>query len=127
MAKWVSAGVLDGGLNYINSTVTKMYLLSAYSVGNSYATVIANALNAGITMAPADLVLSTSGTSRVLTTAVKTAAATASATGTPDLHFAFTDGSSQVIWVTDETTNQPITAGNTLNFPALTYTSTQPV
>lgn len=43
-----------------------------------------------------------------------------------DLHFAFTDGSANVYWVTDETSNQAILAGNTINFPVLTYTSNQP-
>lgn len=44
-----------------------------------------------------------------------------------DLHFAFTDGSATVLWVTDETTNQVITSGNTVSFPQLTYTANQPV
>jgi uncharacterized heparinase superfamily protein len=43
-----------------------------------------------------------------------------------DLHFAFTDGSANVLWVTDETSNQAITSGNTVNFPQLTYTCNQP-
>lgn len=46
----------------------------------------------------------------------------------PDLHIAFTDGAAAVIWVTDETTDQPITAGNVINFPLanITCTSNQP-
>lgn len=43
-----------------------------------------------------------------------------------DLHFAFSDGSANVYWVTDESSNQAILAGNTINFPALTYTANQP-
>jgi hypothetical protein len=31
-----------------------------------------------------------------------------------------------VLWVTDETSDQAITSGNTVNFPQLTYTSNQP-
>lgn len=44
-----------------------------------------------------------------------------------DLHVAFTDGAAKVLWVTDETSNQPITSGNPINFPQLTYTNSQPV
>lgn len=43
-----------------------------------------------------------------------------------DLHIAFTDGSAKVLWVTDETSNQQVTSGNTINFPQLTYTASQP-
>ena len=45
----------------------------------------------------------------------------------PDLHIAFTDSTSKVLLVTDETTDQVVTSGNTVNFPILTYTSAQPV
>lgn len=126
MAKWVRSGVLDDGLNDIKNTATKMYLISAYSAADSYATVIANALNAGVTMTGTDYTLGSSGNNRTLTTASgKTDTATASS-GAPDLHIAFTNGSNAVIWVTDETSNQAITSGNTINFPSLLYTSQQP-
>lgn len=127
MAKWVRSGVLDNGLNDIKSNATKMLLISAYSAGDSYATVVANKLNAGVTMASGDYTLASAGSNRTLTTASgKTDTATASAGGSPDLHIAFTDGAANVIWVTDETSNQAITNGNTINFPALVYTSNQP-
>ncbi len=127
MAKWVSSAVLDGGLSYIKSNATKMLLISEYAAGDSYATVVAAKLNAGVTMASGDYTLGTSGSNRTLTTASgKTDTASASAGGTPDLHIAFTDGAAAVIWVTDETSNQPITSGNTINFPSLVYTANQP-
>lgn len=126
MAKWVRSGVLDNGLNDIKNTATAMLLISAYSAGDSYATVVANKL-AEASMTGTDYTLGSSGSSRTLTTAAgKTATATAAASGTPDLHIAFTDGASNVIWVTDETTNQPITIGNVITFPSLVYTSNQP-
>ena len=127
MAKWVSSNVLDSGLNYIKSNATQMLLISAYTAGDSYATVVANKLNAGVTMTSTDYTLGSSGNNRTLTVASgKTATATASASGTPDLHIAFTDGAANVIWVTDETSNQAITSGNTLTFPGPVYTSNQP-
>lgn len=126
MAKWVRSGVLDNGLTDIKTVATKMLLISAYTAGDSYATVFANKLNAGVTMAPADFVLAASGSNRTLTTATgKSDVATVTAAA-PNLHIAFTDGSANVIWVTDETSDQPITSGNTINFPALVYTSNQP-
>lgn len=126
MTKWANADVLDGGMNAIKTAATKMILVSAYSAGDSYATVQTNKL-AEATMANADFVLSSSGSNRVLTTAAgKNAVASASATGSPDLHIVFTDGASKVLWATDETSNQAITSGNTVNFPQLTYTSNQP-
>ena len=127
MAKWVRSGVLDNGLNDIKTNASTMLLISAYTAGDSYATVTANKLNAGIAMVSGDYTLSSSGNNRLLTvTAGKTATATASAGGSPDLHIAFTDGAANVIWVTDETSNQAITSGNTLTFPGPVYTSNQP-
>lgn len=127
MAKWVRSGVLDSGLNDIKTNATKMLLLSAYTAGDTYATVIANKLNAGVTMVSGDFTLAAAGNNRTLTTAAgKTDPATVSAGGTPNLHIAFTDGVSNVIWVTDETTDQAITSGNPINFPSLTYTNNQP-
>ena len=125
MAKWVHSDVLDGGLNAVKTAATKMLLISTYSAADSYATVVANAL-AEATMASGDFTLSSSGSDRLLTTATKSATATVSS-ATPNLHIAFTDGSSTVLWVTDETSDQAIVSGNTINFPAITYTSAQPV
>lgn len=57
---------------------------------------------------------------------LKTSTATAGSGATPNLHIAFTNGTSEVIYVTDETTDTVVSAGNTINWPALTYTSGQP-
>ena len=126
MSKWVSSNVLDSGLNYIKNNATKMLLIKAYAAADSYATVVGNSVGEA-TMTSTDFVLSSSASNRVLTTAAgKTATASAGSGATPNLHLAFTNGSSEVIWVTDETSDQVITAGNTINFPQLTYTSNQP-
>lgn len=127
MAKWAAASVLDNGLNNIKNSATKMLLLSAYSAGDSYGTVVSNIL-ASVDMVSGDFTLSTVSNNRMLTTASgKSATATATASGTPDLHIAFTDGTSQVLWVTDETSNRAVTTGDVVNFPQSTYTSQQPV
>lgn len=127
MAKWVRSGVLDNGLNDIKTVATAMVLLKAYTAGDSYATVAGNII-ATVTMASGDYTLSgAAGSPRVLTTASgKSATASANSGASPDLHIGFTDGTANVIWVTDETSNQVVTSGNTVNFPQLTYTSNQP-
>lgn len=126
MAKFVHSDVLDGGLNAIKNGATRMLLIKAYAAGDSYATVVGNLL-ADVAMVSGDYTLTSSGNNRVLTTAAgKSATASAGSGAAPNLHIAFTDGSAKVLWVTDETTDQVITAGNTVNFPQLTYTSNQP-
>lgn len=126
MAKWVRSGVLDNGLNDIKTNATKMLLIKAYSAGDSYATVAGNIV-AEVTMTGTDYTLGSSGLNRTLTTASgKSGTATANSGASPNLHFAFTDGSANVIWVTDETSDQVVTSGNTVNFPQLVYTSNQP-
>lgn len=127
MAKWARSGVLDNGLNDIKNTATKMQLIKAYTAGDSYATVQGN-LVAEVTMTSSDYTLGTSGSNRTLTTASgKTATASVGSGSSPNLHFAFTDGSANVIWVTDESSDQVVTAGNTVSFPQLVYTAQQPV
>ena len=127
MAKWVKSTVLDDGINVIKNTATKMLLISAYTAGDSDATVLANALNAAVVMAPTDFTVAASGNNRTLTVvAGKTSTASASA-ASPDLHIAFLTTANAVLWVTDETSNQAITSGNPITFPALVYTTNQPV
>jgi hypothetical protein len=126
MAKYAHADVLDGGLNAIKNNSLRMLLLKAYAAGDSYATVTGNAI-CTVTMAGDDFTLSgADGAARVLTTAAKSGTATAGSGATPDLHIAFTDNAARVLWVTDETSDQVVTSGNTVNFPSLTYTSSQP-
>lgn len=127
MAKWVRSGVLDDGLNDIKTNATAMVLLKAYTAGDSYATVASNII-ATVTMASGDYTLAGSaGAPRTLTTASgKSATASANSGATPNLHIGFTDGTANVIWVTDETTDQVVTSGNTVNFPAIVYQANQP-
>lgn len=126
MAKWVRSGVLDNGLNDIKNNATKMLLIRAYTAGDSYATVISN-LVAEVTVTSSELVLSSSGNNRVITSpSGKTSNASASSGASPNLHIAFTDGTANVIWVTDETTDQVITVNNPINFPVVSYTVNQP-
>lgn len=126
MAKYAHADVLDGGLNAIKNGAIRILLLKAYTFGDSYATVTGNKI-CEQTMASGDYSLSgADGAARVLTVAAKSGTASANSGASPDLHIAFTDNVSKVLLVTDETSNQEVTSGNTVNFPSLTYTSSQP-
>ncbi len=126
MAKYAHADVLDGGLNAIKNNAIQMVLLKAYTFADSYATVTSNIV-ASVTMTSSDYTLSgADGAARVCTIAAKSGTASADSGASPDLHIAFTDNVSKVLMVTDETSNQVVTNGNTVNFPSLTYTSGQP-
>ena len=126
MAKWAHADVLDNGINYIKTNCNKVAVISAYTAGDSYATVNA-AILAEATMASGDFTLGTSGSNRTLTTASGKQDTSANATGTAS-HIAFVDtANSKVLWVTEETSGQTIVLGNPVTFPSLVYTAKQPV
>ena len=126
MTKWAHADVLDNGPNYIKTNCNKVCVVSAYSAGNSYATVNA-AILAEATLTSTDFTLGTSGSDRTLTTASGKQDTSANATGAAS-HIAFVDTvASKVLWVTEETSGQTITSGNTVTFPSLVYTAKQPV
>ena len=126
MAKWAHADVLDNGINYIKTNCNKVAVISAYTAGDSYATVNA-AILAEATLASTDFTLGASGSNRTLTTASGKQDTSANATGAAS-HIAFVDTvASKVLWVTEETSGQSITAGNPVTFPSLVYTAKQPV
>lgn len=128
MAKWANADVLDNGPNYIKTNCNKQALISSYTAGASYATVNA-AILAEVTMATGDFTLGTSGSDRTLTTAAGKQDSSANASGgSASNHLAFVDTiNSKVLWVTEETSGQAVTAGNPVTFPSLVYTAKQPV
>lgn len=128
MAKWVSANVLDSGLNYIKTNCDKMVAVVSYTAGDSYATVTGGSnIVAEATMATGDFTLGTSGSNRTLTTASGKTDASANNTGDPThLVFLKTTATTEVLWATDETSAQTVTAGNPVNFPSLVYTANQP-
>ena len=127
MAKFAHANVLDNGLNYIKDNCDKTTLISSYSVGESYATVAAKIL-AEAAMTSTDFTLASSGNNRTLTSAAgkqDTLANTTGGSATNHIAYLNTVGS-EVLWVTEETSGQVVTAGNPVNFPSLVYTSNQP-
>ena len=127
MAKYASPEFLDGGFTAFKANVNQMVLLKAYAAGDNYATVNGNAI-ASVSVATGDFALSGADAApRVMTTTAKSTTASANSGASPDLHIAFRDTvNSKVYMVTDETSNQVVTSGNTVNFPSLTYTSGLP-
>ena len=128
MAKYAHPDVLDNGPAYIKANCNKAALISSYAFGDSYATVNGRIL-AEATMASADFTLGSNGNDRTLTTAAGKQDASANASGgSASNHLAFVDTiNSKVLWVTEETSGQSVTAGNPVTFPSLVYTSKQPV
>ena len=128
MAKWANADVLDNGPNYIKTNCNKLALISSYTAGASYATMNA-AILAEVTMATGDFTLGASGSDSTLTSAAGKQDTSANASGgSASNHLAFVDTiNSKVLWVTEETSGQAVTAGNPVTFPSLVYTSKQPV
>lgn len=137
--KWAHADVLDNGPEYIRTQASSspsavvQHVVQHYSAGDSYATVVANSIGS-VTMDLADLVMSSTGSpalDRTFTVAAKagvTADASTDASPVPDLHFVLVDSTnSKVLLVTNESTDQAVVAGNTMNIPSWTYTVPQPV
>ena len=126
MAKYAHPDVLDSGPTYIKTNCNKIAVISAYTFGDSYATVNGKIL-AEATMVSGDFTLGTSGNDRTLTTAAGKQDASANAGGAAS-HIAFVDTvNSKVLWVTEETSGQTIVLGNPVTFPSLVYTAKQPV
>lgn len=127
MARYEHPDVMDNGLAYLRTNCDLMALISNYTFGDSYATVVANLL-ASVAMVDADLVLSTSGNNRRLTVAGKTDSSANASGGGPNSHVALLDTvNSKVLYVTEEDAGQAIIAANAVAIAGFTITRTQPV
>ena len=124
--KWAHQDTLEGGLLSLKNNTDLIVLISGFTAGDSYAAVMVAKL-AEAAMVPADFTLSTVGEgNRRVTSAAKSSTATGTVVGA-DLGFAWVDTRTQrVLYVTDESTDMPVTSGNGINFPPLSYTSNQP-
>lgn len=119
--------VLDEKLKLITTGANEMRLLSGYTAGDTYATVNTNTLGS-VAIAAVDWTFAAHGTNgRKVTLALKTANATATAAA-GDRHIALVDTvGSRVLHVTDETTDQAVTSGNPIDYPAIEIRENQPV
>ena len=125
MARYANPDVLDGSLNIVKTNCDSLVLVSAYTFGDSYATVTSNIL-ASSSMSSTDFTLSTSGNDRLLTSASKSVTVSANGGGAGN-HWVFRDTiNSKVLWATPEGSGQSFTSGNPVTFPAIVLTSSQP-
>jgi hypothetical protein len=127
MAKWCHSDLFDYGLDRPRAQKAagndvRLHVVKAYAAGDAYATVTGNSVG-DAALATGDFALAAHATTgRKLTVAAKTLTASASSGASPDLHFAVVDATdSKVLLVTDETSDQVITSGNTLNTPAIEF------
>lgn len=126
MTIWASANLQDNGIEYLADTATFLTLVSSYTAGDSVATVATNTV-AEVAMATGDFTLSTpsAGVRRVTSAAKTGVAASETIPAGEDTHFVFRS-TTEVIYVTKESTEQAITVGNPLNFPTLYLETPQP-
>ncbi len=119
--------VLDKGLEYIVNNVNEMRVVSNYTAGDTYATVVANTVCLIVT-SPTDFTLGNQGVNgREVIVSAKSGTASADSGAGPDLHVALTFSTgTEVIAVTDETTDQEITSGNPINVPQFRLKQNQP-
>lgn len=124
MATWYDPASMALLLNNIKTTATTVHLLDTYSTADNYSTVSGNSIgNAAIT--DTDFTGSqANGDNQELIFNGKGGTATSNST-VKNLHIAITSGS-VVLAVTDETSDQDITNGNPITFPAFTMTAQQP-
>jgi hypothetical protein len=130
MTTYAHADVLDQGPKYIKDNCDKVILISAYST--TYATVNGANKVAEAALVTGDFALSgADGAARVLTaTLTGKSGGNAAQTVNPgtNMHVAFVmTGSSKVLYVTTESSDQTITSGNPVQFNSNpTYTANQP-
>jgi hypothetical protein len=134
MAKFSSASTQDGGTDLWRTLAAtagrvKMHVIKAYAVGDSYATAVTTNSCGSVDMVPSDFVQSGAvGAARATAVAAKSFSVTASSGAAPNLHIAIVDSTNSVVlFVTDETSDQVLTLGNTFNCPTWNYSVGQPV
>lgn len=127
MARYMHPDALDGGLSYIRTNATKLALISAYTVGDSYATVNA-AILAEATIDSSAMTLGSSGNDRTLTVAAQSDASANGSGGSATSHGVLLDvANSKVLYVTEESAAQSITVGNPVALSGFVITAKQPV
>lgn len=134
MAKWANASLQDGGSDLLRTLAgtaarVKQHVIKAYTAGDSYSTVVTTNSCGSVDMVAGDFVQSgAAGATRTTTIGAKTISSLSANSGaSPNLHIAIVDSvGSVVLLVTDETSDQVLTAGNSFSIPAWTYTVSQP-
>ena len=125
---------MDSGLSYPAGRVAaskslRIHLLKAYAQGDTYATCIGNSVGSNsVDLVTGDFALANQGTlGRKLTVATKGILISAGTGAGPDLHVALLNMTdSEVLLVTDETTNEQLYIGDVRQIPAMVLNDNQP-
>lgn len=130
--EWFSKGALAAELQYIIDGAETIHLLNAYTAGQDYATVVAASIGS-VTIGSGNFSAIIDGTpttsQRMSFTGITTDGVNTLTDAGGSLFIAIvkTSATSEVLAVTDETTNQPITALNPLTFPTFYMQANQPI
>lgn len=126
--KFVHKDVFDRGLEEVKNNANQMSLITSFAPGDAYALVASRSV-CDIAMTAADLIINNYGTTeRKIDVAAKQGTASAASPVSSDLHIALLDTVGQrVMAVADETSDQPVTSGNPVAFPAWELRGRQPV
>lgn len=130
MTKYAHPDVLDNGPAYIKANCNKVILITAYST--VYATVNGANKIAEAALVTGDFAIAgADGAARVMTATLTGKSMGNALQGLADgtgMHLAFVDtANSKVLYVTDESSDQPITNGNPVQLNSNpTYSSNQP-
>lgn len=126
MAYFLHQDVQDAALAHIQANCDQIAAVKAYTVGDSYATVMDGSnVTVSAAMTSADFALSNGASNaRVLTSASKTA--TASGSGDPT-HIVFVNtATSKILGVTQESSGVSVTAGVSYTIPSIPLEMRQP-
>lgn len=116
MPKFANSLVMDAAFDYVDQADT-MRVLSAYTAGDSHATVVTNTLASVAVTPDTDFTKAAGDTSgRKVTVAAKNGVSV-STTGTAT-HIALTRTSDTSVRYVTTCTSQSLTSGNTVNIPA---------
>lgn len=130
MPRYAHADVLDNGLAYLKTNCNKVILTDSYT--STYATANGAAKVAEAALVTGDFAIAgADGAARVLTAALAGKSggnALKTLADGANMHLVFVDtDNSKVLWVTEESSDQPITSGNPIQFNANpTYSAGQP-
>lgn len=130
MSRYASAAMLDNGPQYLKDNCDKVILVDAFT--STYATANTTAKVAEASLVTGDFAIAgADGAARVLTATLTGKAGGNAIIGVnpgTNMHLVFVKtGTSEVIMVTEESSDQVITIGNPITFNSNpTYTSGQP-
>jgi hypothetical protein len=131
MAAWIDntagTGGLDALLDTVSSRAAKILLVTSFTPGETYATVVGRSVGeAAITSGDFSGPVAHNTNDRKITFTGASGTASQPATGPHDLHMVITNGTDTLLAISDETSDQDIVSGNTINWPSFEIRALQP-